>query len=134
MTPGKIVTDLVVALALGGDCWLMSRCCAPSRNWPGQSPRIRWCPGWSQLWRRTRCGRCGCRPCPGCGGGCPRWPPMVRRGQPAIGVALRGRLGAGGARAAVIWCVPPGVGSGFACGAGTGQIPWGGGGPGEPAV
>jgi len=40
-------------------------------------------------------------------------------GHPAVGVALRGRLGAG-ALAAVIWCVPPGVASGFACGAETG--------------
>ena len=40
-------------------------------------------------------------------------------GHPAVGAALRGRLGAG-ALAAVIWCVPPGVASGFACGAETG--------------
>src|SRR5262247_1366684 len=48
----------------------------------------------------------------------PNGPP----GHPAIGVALRGAPWRGGARAAVIWCVPPGVVSGLAYCAGTGQI------------
>ena len=30
--PGKILSDLVMTLALGGTAWLMSRCCALSRS------------------------------------------------------------------------------------------------------
>jgi Transposase DDE domain group 1 len=30
--PGKIIADLAMTLALGGDCWPMSRCCAPCRR------------------------------------------------------------------------------------------------------
>jgi hypothetical protein len=51
----------------------------------------------------------------------PALAPMARRVTPP----WRGAPGApwrGGARAAVIWCVPPGVVSGLACGARTGQI------------
>ena len=39
--PGKILTDLVMTLALAGTAWLMSRCCALSRSWPGRWRRIR---------------------------------------------------------------------------------------------
>jgi hypothetical protein len=39
--PGKIITDLAAALALGGTAWLMPPCCAPSQNWPGRWPLIR---------------------------------------------------------------------------------------------
>ena len=43
--PGKIIADLVVALALGGTAWLMWRRCERSRNCLGRWPPIRWCPG-----------------------------------------------------------------------------------------
>jgi hypothetical protein len=41
--PGKILTDLVVTLGLGGDSWPMSRCCALSRSCAGRWRPTRWC-------------------------------------------------------------------------------------------
>jgi hypothetical protein len=39
--PGKIVTDLAVAVALGGDCLADVACCAPSRLCSGRWHRTR---------------------------------------------------------------------------------------------
>ena len=39
--PGKILTDLAMALELGGTAWPMWRCCAPSRSWPARWPPTR---------------------------------------------------------------------------------------------
>jgi hypothetical protein len=41
--PGKIVTDLAVALAV--TAWRTWRCCAPSRTCSARLLRIRWSPG-----------------------------------------------------------------------------------------
>jgi hypothetical protein len=43
--PGKIVLDLAVAVALGGDAACESRCCAPSPGCSGRWPRTRPCRG-----------------------------------------------------------------------------------------
>ena len=39
--PAKIVLDLAVSLALGGDCWLTSPSCAPPPRSSGGSRRTR---------------------------------------------------------------------------------------------
>ena len=43
--PGKIVADLAVALALGGDCLADIAVLRRSRAWPGRWPPTRWSPG-----------------------------------------------------------------------------------------
>ena len=56
--PGKTVTDLAAALALGGDC--LADIAVPaggSLSSRARSPRTRSCPGWSAPWRRTCRGR-----------------------------------------------------------------------------
>ena len=74
--PGKIVLDLAVALALGGDCLADIACCGPSRACSARSPPTRRCPGWSTPSPRTPTGRWrrSTRPAPPPGRGCGRWP------------------------------------------------------------
>ena len=43
--PGKIVTDLAIAVALGGDAPATSRCCARSPECSAASPPTRRCQG-----------------------------------------------------------------------------------------
>jgi hypothetical protein len=52
--PGKVITDLAIALALGGDCLATSRCCALSPRSLAAWPRTRRCRARSTRWRRTR--------------------------------------------------------------------------------
>ena len=74
--PGKIITDLVMTLALGGDCLADIAVLRAQPDLAGPVRRTRWCPGWSPRWPRTRRGRCGPSakhaPPPGSGPG--RWP------------------------------------------------------------
>jgi hypothetical protein len=50
--PGKIITDLAVAVALGGDCLADVAVPGRNRNSSGRWPRIRWSPGWWPAWPR----------------------------------------------------------------------------------
>lgn len=43
--PGKILLDVALAVALGGDCLADVGCCGPSRRCSGRWPPIRRCPG-----------------------------------------------------------------------------------------
>lgn len=43
--PGKVLLDVALAVALGGDCRRTSVCCGPSRRCSGRWPPIRRCPG-----------------------------------------------------------------------------------------
>jgi hypothetical protein len=73
--PGKIIADLAVTLALGGDCWPTWRCCGPSRGCSGRWPRTPWSRGWSAAWPvaypgpSKRSARRGLLPRPGLGTG-----------------------------------------------------------------
>ena len=55
--PGKIVTDLAAALALGGDCLADIPVLRSSRSSRARSRRTPSCPGWSPPWRRICRGR-----------------------------------------------------------------------------
>ncbi|MBB6345519.1 hypothetical protein FHU36_002028 [Nonomuraea muscovyensis] len=54
--PGKILADLAITLALGGDC-LADICCAPSPTCSGTWPLTLPSPAWSIGWPPTRPGR-----------------------------------------------------------------------------
>jgi hypothetical protein len=54
-SPGKIVTDLAVAVALGGDC-LADVAMLRSQSSSGRQPPILWSPGWSPAWPLMRPG------------------------------------------------------------------------------
>ena len=46
--PGKIIADLAMALALGGDCLADIAVLRSQPELAGRSPPTRWCPGWSR--------------------------------------------------------------------------------------
>ena len=56
-SPGKIIADLAVAVALGGDCLADMAMLRASRSFSGRWPPTRWSPGWSAAWPPTRPGR-----------------------------------------------------------------------------
>jgi hypothetical protein len=55
--PGKILTDLVVALALDGDCLADAATLRCEPELFGRSPRTRWSPGWWPAWLAMGRGR-----------------------------------------------------------------------------
>jgi Transposase DDE domain group 1 len=57
--PGKIITDLAMTLALGGDCLADIAVLRSQPGLCGQVASDPVCPGWSARWPPTRPGRCG---------------------------------------------------------------------------
>jgi len=45
LDPGKILLDLAMSVAIGGDCLAILGCCGPSRRCSAGSPPTRRCPG-----------------------------------------------------------------------------------------
>ena len=78
--PAKVVTDLAVMLALGGDCLADIALLRPQPGCSARSRRIRRCRGRSTRWPVMR---------PGCW---PRSIPPGRRSGPVCGAGLVGRL------------------------------------------
>ena len=65
--PGKIITDVAVALALGGDCLADIALLRAEPELFGPVASDPWCRGWSSGWPRTRRGRRGrSEALPGC--------------------------------------------------------------------
>ena len=51
--PGKIIGDLAMTLALGGDCLADIAVLREQPELAGRSRPTRWCPGWSASWPGT---------------------------------------------------------------------------------